>query len=199
MPVPVRVEVQVVLGAGALLGLDDEPGLLRGYGAVPAWVVRDLVGSADRSGAATTLRALFCDPVDGRLVAMDAKTRRFAGGLRQFALYRDQQCRLSGGRIVDVDHIDEHNLGGPTVAGNGQGLGKGAHVVKDHPGVGVAALPTQPVGDGLDHLRAHAPDVEWTLPTGHRHRSTPPPALGPGSHPDQPEPLAPHHDQPPSD
>ena len=160
------VEVQVVLGAGTLLGLDDEPGLLRGYGAVPAWVVRDLVGSADRSGAATTLRALFCDPADGRLVAMDAKTRRFAGGLRQFALYRDQQCRLSGGRIVDVDHIDEHRLGGPTVAGNGQGLGKDAHVVKDHPGIGVAALPTQPVGDGLDRYRAHAPDIEWTLPTG---------------------------------
>ena len=133
-----------------------------------------------------------------RLVAMDSTARCFTGGLRQFALYRDQGCRLAGGRIVDVDHITEHHHGGPTEAGNGQGLGKLAHVVKDHPAIGVTALPVEPVGDGLDHLRAHAPDVEWTLPTGHRHRSTPPPALGPGSRPhdDQPRPGPPQPDRP---
>ena len=43
--------------------------------------------------------------------------------------------------------------------------------------------PAQPHRDGLDHYRTHAPDIEWTLPSGHTHTRTPPPALGPGSDP----------------
>jgi hypothetical protein len=38
-------------------------------------------------------------------------------------------------------------------------------------------------GELLDRLRANAPDLEWTFPTGHIHRSEPPPALGHGSSP----------------
>jgi len=182
---PTRVEVQVVISAATLLGLDNAPGLLRGYGAVPAWVLHDLAASADRTGARTTLRGLFCDPVDGRLVAMDSTARCFTGGLRRFALYRDQHCRLSGGRIVDVDHIAEHRSGGATAAANAQALGKLAHVLKDHPAITVSPLAPIQLGDGLDHLRANAPDVEWTLPTRRSRLSEPPPALGPGSRPER--------------
>ncbi len=179
---PADVEVQVVISAATLLGLDNEPGLLRGYGAVPATVVRDIVDGADRAGARTVLRGLFADPVDGRLVAMDSSARFFAGGLRQFVLARDQSCRFGGGQIVDVDHVIDRHRGGPTTAANGQSLGKLAHVLKDHPGISVTTLPPVAVGDGLDHLRAHAPDVEWTLPTGDTRINSPPPVLGPGSH-----------------
>jgi hypothetical protein len=59
-------------------------------------------------------------------------------------------------------------------------------VLKDHPGVNVTALPPLTVGDGLDHLRVHAPDVEWRWPSGHTHRCQPPAALGPGSRPHPP-------------
>jgi len=184
--VPMRVEVQVVISAATLLGLDNAPGLLRGYGAVPAWVLHDLVdNAAAATEARTTLRGLFCDPVDGRLVAMDSTTRCFSGGLRKFALYRDQHCRLSGGRIVDVDHIAEHRSGGKTSATNAQALGKLAHVLKDHPAITVTPLTSIQLGDGLDHLRANAPDVEWKLPTGRTRLSEPPPALGPGSRPER--------------
>ncbi|MBA2507174.1 MAG: hypothetical protein H0V32_00305 [Nocardioidaceae bacterium] len=179
---PVAAEVQVVISASTLLGLDDEPGMLRGYGAIPSEVLHDILNNSDSTGAPARLRGLFCDPADGRLVAMDSTARCFTGGLRFFALWRDQDCRLSGGRIADIDHIDDHRHGGPTAAANGQGLGKGVHIVKDHPAITVRALPlTLDAGDTLNRLRAHAPDIEWTMPTGHTHTRPPPPALGHGS------------------
>ncbi len=176
------------MSASTLLGLDDQPAMMRGYGAVAAEVVHDVVESSDLPA----LRSLYCDPVDGRLVAMDSTARFFTGGLRQFQLFRDQDCRLSGTRIVDVDHVREVQDGGPTTAANGQGLGKQAHVIKDHPGWRVHALDPLVVGDGLDHLRAHSPDLRWTTPTGHTYAHAPPPALGHGSRPD-PSSTAPDH------
>ncbi len=183
---PLAVEVQVVISAATLLGIDDAPGMLRGYGAVPASVIRDIVAAADAGSARTRLRALFCDPVDGRLVAMDSTARCFVGGLRQFAVCRDHDSRLGGGRIVDVDHIVDHHAGGPTSAGNAQSLGKLPHVLKDHPAITVQALAPASRGDGLDQLRIHTPGIGWRLPSGRTHTSRPPPALGLGSGPDPP-------------
>jgi len=176
--VPTKAEVQVVISAATLLGLDDAPALLRGYGAIPVGVAHDIVDNA----TSTTLRGLFADPVDGRLLAMDSSARCFEGGLRQFDLFRDQRCRLSGGRIAELDHVKEAAKGGPTTAGNGQGLGKNPHVIKDHPAIHVHT-ETPKVGDVLDGLRANAPTVAWTMPTGHTYRLPPPPALGEGSRP----------------
>jgi len=59
--IPAKVEVQVVISAATLLGLDDAPCLLRGYGAIPVEVARDIVDNA----TSTTLRGLFADPVVG--------------------------------------------------------------------------------------------------------------------------------------
>ena len=182
---PGSVEVQVVISAATLLGLDDQPGMLRGYGAIPADVIADIVDTAESSGARTTLRGLLCDPVDGRLVAMESDARYFTGRLRDFGLFRDQDCRLTGGRIVDIDHVHDYQNGGATSASNGQGLGKLAHLLKDHPGMQVSALPRLVLGDGLDHLRSHAPDIGWTTPSGHTYRQSPPPALGHGTRPDE--------------
>ena len=182
------MEVQVVLQMSTALGLDRDPGLLRGYGAIPADVIADIVDSAELSGARTTLRALFCDPLDGRLVAMDSKARRFTGGLRQFALYRDQNDRLTGGTIRDLDHIIDHDRGGPTTAANAQGLARRTHTLKDHPAIRAQTQAPNPQRDGLDHYRAHAPDVRWTMPTGHHYDSPPPPVLGYGSDPAEADP-----------
>ncbi|MGI8675636.1 MAG: hypothetical protein ACR2JT_01725, partial [Nocardioidaceae bacterium] len=177
--IPAKVEVQVVISAATLLGLDDAPCLLRGYGTIPGEVARDIVDNA----TSTTLRGLFADPVDGRLLAMESSARCFEGGLRQFDLYRDQRCRLSGGRIRAIDHVKEVQDGGPTSAGNGQGLAKNPHVVKDHPEVTVNVDTGPLLGDDLDTLRENAPNVTWTMPTGHSYQLPPPPTLGEGSRP----------------
>ena len=68
---------------------------------------------------------------------METRTRLYAGSLREFAISRDQTCRLTGGRIRDIDHLQPHINGGPTTAGNAQALTKNAHVLRDHPGVHV--------------------------------------------------------------
>ena len=180
--------MQVVLQLSTVLGLDREPGLLRGYGAIPPDVVADIVDSAELSGGRTTLRALFCDPLDGRLLAMESRARRFTGGLRQYGLYRDQSDRLTGGTIRDLDHIVAHETGGPTTAANAQGLGRRTHTLKDHPTIQAHTLPPNPRRDGLDDHRAHAPDLRWTMPTGHHYDCPPPPVLGPGSDPAETDP-----------
>ena len=174
------VEIQVVLGARTLLGLDDEPALLRGYGPLAASVARELADNAARR----TLRALFADPVDGRLLTMESSARCFTGRLGDLCRWRDQTCRLTDGPIRDVDHREEQGRGGATSARNGQSLGRNAHVVKDHPGIHCRPVDPAPVGDGLDGLRRHAPDVAWRLPAGQRRTSVLPSALGDGARPD---------------
>ena len=174
----------MVVSLATVLGLDDAPGMLRGYGALPADTIREIVEVAEATGATTRLRGLFCDPVDGRLLAMESAAKLFTGGLRQFCAWRDQTDRLTGSRLSDIDHVHPRHQHGPTTAGNGQGLGILTNrVIKQHPDVTVHTLPPLQRGDGLDGYRAHAPDIAWTLPSGRTHTRTPPPVLGPGSDP----------------
>ncbi len=189
---PVNVELQIVISAATALGLDREPGLLRGYGAIPVDLVEEILDTAQHTEGATCIRRLLCDPVDGRLLQMESTARRFTGTLRQFTTWRDQHDRLLGGTIADIDHITDHHLHGPTTAHNGQALSRRTHRIKDHPAVTVQTLAHTTHTDGLDYLRTHAPDITWTLPTGRRHQTAPPPALGPGSDP----PTSPHPPDP---
>jgi len=189
------VEVQVVVSLATVLGLDDDPGLLRGYGALPADTIREIIDTAEATGATTKLRGLFCDPLDARLLTMESTAQLFTGGLRQFCTWRDQTDRLTGSRLSDLDHIHPRHREGRTTAANGQGLGILTNrVLKQHPHVTVHTLPTPQRGDGLDHHRTHAPDIEWTLPSGHTHTRTPPPVLGPGSNPTDHPTHDPAHD-----
>ncbi|HYJ68643.1 MAG TPA: hypothetical protein VEX15_13385, partial [Nocardioidaceae bacterium] len=57
----------------------------------------------------------------------------------------------SGTPIYDIDHIDRHTDGGPTTAGNGQGLGVGDHHTLDLPDWNVTTT----------HAGHH---VTWTTP-----------------------------------
>ena len=45
---------------------------------------------------------------------MDSTARCFTGRLRDFCLWRDQVCRIAGGRIAEVDHRHEAQAQGPT-------------------------------------------------------------------------------------
>ncbi len=185
------VELQVVLAASTLLGLDEEPGMLRGYGTIPAGLARQIADHADSS----VLRRLVCDPIDGRLLAMDTRTRCYTGPSGQFIRWRDQTCRLSGADIRDGDHVVPYAEGGPTSVPNGQGLAKNPHVIREHPDIGVQTVTYRPdpaadpdpqrlLGNAqLTRLRGNAPDILWQMPTGHTYRRKPPPALGHGSQP----------------
>ena len=62
-----------MLADTTLLGIDDEPAWVRGYGPIPAEVARHLVRHAHEHGLAT-LRRLYAHPATGRLVALESRS-----------------------------------------------------------------------------------------------------------------------------
>jgi hypothetical protein len=165
----VGVEVGVVISAGSLLGETQQPAVLNGYGAISPTLARHLA-----AGESVFARRLVCDPVDGQLIHADTGRRCFDGALRRFLKAADRGCRMPvcGSPIRDLDHIHEHRHGGATSGVNGQGLCRGCHTTKHSSGWMIDIDLPPPRG---------RPDLTWITPTGHRYRSRPPPALGPGS------------------
>jgi Domain of unknown function (DUF222) len=163
------VEVGVVVAATSLLGCDNEPATLLGYGAIPPDLARQLA-----SGDSVFARRLVCDPIDGSLLSMDTRRRRFDGPLRTFLKLADQTCRLPVccGPIRELDHIRPHAEGGSTSGENGEGLCKPDHVVRHLLGWRLSKRP---------HPRGGRPTVIWRTPSGMTYESRPPPVLGPGS------------------
>ncbi len=132
----------VVIADETLLGGDDSPAVVAGYGPIPAAVARGLVNAAvtdERSRA--TLRRLYRHPKSGALVAMESRSRRFPRGLATFIGLRDQTCRTPycDAPIRHRDHATPHHRGGPTSAANGLGDCERCNYAKEAPGWQVSA------------------------------------------------------------
>ena len=175
IPGPAPVAVNLTVSDATLLDGGHAPGWIAGYGPVPAGVARDLVATA-LAEAHATLRRLYTTSA-GALVAMDARSRTFPASLGLFIDLRDQSCRTPwcDAPIRHRDHVVPDHAGGPTSAGNGQGLCEACNQAKEAPGFAATARD----------------DVVTTItPTGHRVRSRAP-ALPPG---DPPTPVRPQVD-----
>jgi hypothetical protein len=164
------VAVDLVITDETLLGGDNVPATVAGYGPIPASVARGLVGKAvidERSRC--TLRRLYKHPRSGELVAMESRARLFPKGLAKFIDLRDQSCRTPycDAPIRHHDHAQPSHRDGPTSAENGLGKCEHCNYVKEAPGWRVSA--------GSEN-GSHA--AEFTTPTGHRYRSTAPPLPG---------------------
>ena len=168
---PADLEVQVVLSDATLLGSEHQPGHLVGFGPVPAPWARDLVLEGLSDDERVILRRLWAAPDTGRLVAMESTASAFPQALRRFLDSRDQFCRTPWceAPIRHTDHVRPRSARGPTTADNGQGLCEACNYAKSSPGWRAVAVPDDPVG-------RHT--VVTTTPTGHRYRSTAPPAPG---------------------
>ncbi len=131
----VPVEVQVVLSDTTLLGQDDAPARIPGYGPVPAGIARELMSSADDE-AKVWLRRLYTHPQSGALTQVESTRRVFPRGMRRFITTRDQTCRTPwcDAAIRHLDHIRDHAHGGSTSLSNGQGLCEGCNYLKQTPG-----------------------------------------------------------------
>jgi len=165
---PVTVDISLVMTDRSLLGGDDEPALLPGFGLVPAALARDLVAAAIDEGHAW-LRRLYTSPATGDLVAMDSRARHFPTGLGRFIHVRDGgRCRTPwcDAPIRQLDHAVRHTDGGTTSGPNGQGLCEACNLAKEAAGWRARPRP------GPRHT------VETTTPTGHRYRSLAPPLPG---------------------
>ena len=173
---PVPVAVNLVLSDQALLGVENAPAVIAGYGTVPSALAQRLISCAVADGASwATLRRLYASPASGALVAMESRARLFPKGLADFIGLRDQRCRTPycDAPIRHRDHANPHRRGGPTAAVNGLGMCECCNYTKD--------------GDGWDVHAGQGPDTRHTAqfrtPTGSHHHSTAPPAAGTPSRP----------------
>ncbi len=143
-----RPQVQVVVGLGTLLGLDEAPGELAGYGPITA-------GTARRIAADATWRRLTVDPRTGRFDELSVDSYEPPQDMADHVAARDVTCRSPGCRQpahrCDLDHRVPHPRG-PTDAANLQLLCRSHHTVKTHTATAVEI-------DGTDGLR-------FTLPSG---------------------------------
>ncbi len=165
------IAVDLVITDETLLGDDDTPAVVSGYGPIPASVARGLVSNAvSDERARCTLRRLYRHPTSGQLVAMESRSRLFPKGLAKFIQLRDQTCRTPycDAPIRHLDHAQPHRRGGPTSAHNGLGACERCNYAKEATGWEVSA------GDENGQHTA-----EFITPTGHHYHSTAPPTPGP--------------------
>jgi hypothetical protein len=163
------IAVNLVLSDYTLLGGDDHPATLAGYGPIPAAVARGMVAAAvcdPRSKA--TLRRLYARPDTGALVAMESRSRRFPQGLATFIDLRDQRCRTPycDAAIRHRDHATPYASGGHTCAANGLGLCESCNYTKETPGWQVTTTTEK---------RSARHRADFTTPTGAHYHSTAPP------------------------
>jgi hypothetical protein len=165
---PTRPVVRVTVPASALLGLDDAPADLDGFGPVPADVAAQIATDA-------TWQRLLTDPVTGVLTDYSTTTYRPGKVLRQAVATRDQTCEFlhceHPAHWDDLDHIVpfDHDLDpttlppgtpGQTRAQNLQPLCRQHHLLKTHAGWSVVRDPATGV-------------TTWTTPTGRTHTRPP--------------------------
>ncbi|MFI2364331.1 HNH endonuclease [Promicromonospora sp. NPDC019610] len=171
--ITVRPQVRVTVPATMLLGLDDTPGHLHGYGPIPA-------DQAARIATDATWQRLLTDPVTGILTDYSTTTYQPGKTLRHAVIARDQTCCFPqcdrSARWTDLDHIQafDHQLDlasqspeapGQTRATNLQPLCRGHHLAKTHHGWDVSRDPDTGI-------------TTWTAPTGHTY-TRPPTQTGP--------------------
>jgi Domain of unknown function (DUF222)/HNH endonuclease len=166
--VPAPVSVNLVLSDATLLGGDNTPADICGYGPIPAAVARAMVSRAvaDRRSRAT-LRRLYAHPRAGALVAMESRARLFPRGLTAFIELRDQRCRTPycDAPIRHRDHAQPWAASGPTTADNGLGLCERCNYTKEGAGWRVST--------SIDETHTHT--AEFMTPTGKSYRSEAPP------------------------
>lgn len=164
----VPVGLNLVVSDESLLADGPDPAVLQGYGPIPAAVARQMALAAllDPQVEAA-VRKLYADPATGNLVAMESTARAFPKGLRWLIALRDQRCRTPycDAPVRHVDHITRHADGGPTSAGNGQGLCERCNYAKESPAWHTATT--------YDRYGRHTTEI--TTPTGRTYRSTAPP------------------------
>ena len=156
------VSVAVTVPVMTLLGHEDAPGILEGYGPIDAQTARRLAAHAP------SFNRLLTHPVTGSLLDVDRGVYRPPADLKRWLAITDVTCAFPGcnrlARNSDIDHIVDHQFGGKTRASNLVHLCRHHHRLKHMTRWTVRA-------DKQDHARR----VEWSSPTGHVRGQDPPP------------------------
>lgn len=111
-----RPAVQITVAASTLMGLDDQPGDLDGYGPVTAAMARRI--AADETA---TWRRLVTDD-HGHVTSMSRKAYRPTAAMVDLVLARDRHCVFPGCRRAakysDLDHVQPYRRGDETTTAN---------------------------------------------------------------------------------
>jgi hypothetical protein len=154
--------IQVTVAATTLLGVDDRPGELAGYGSIPADVARRIAYDSD-----ATWRRLLTDPRSGVLLDYGTTVYRPPPPLDRHVVARDQVCAFPGCRqpaiACDLDHRVPFPHG-PTSEDNLSPLCRHHHRARHE-----AGWRWHRSADGV---------ITWTAPTGHQYPVPTPPVLG---------------------
>ena len=154
-----RPSIQIVVSADTLLGLDDEPADLAGYGPITAETARRY--AADESG---TWRRLLTDPDTGALLDIGRDSYRPAQRLRDFVQARDGVCCFptcgQPGYRCEFEHIVAFSEGGQTCRCGGALACRRHNLCK--------------AGTGWQYRRLPDGSFRWTDDTGHEYTGHPP-------------------------
>lgn len=157
-----RVSVAVTVPVMTLLGHDDGPGILEGYGPIDAETARRLAAHAP------SFTRLLTHPVSGALLDVDRGVYRPPADLKRWLEVTDVTCAFPGctrlARTSDIDHIVDHQFGGQTRSGNLVHLCRHHHRLKH-------MTRWKAHATGEDRARR----IEWSSPTGFHREQDPPP------------------------
>ena len=146
-------QIQVTVAATTLLGMDEQPGELAGYGAIDAQTARGIAAEG-------TWRRLLTDPVSGTLLDVGTTTHRPPADMARHVEIRDQTCRyptcIRPAERAELDHTVRYPEG-PTAHDNLAVLCCRHHQLKH-----AFEQPGQPT-----LAQSRSGELRWTLPTGH--------------------------------
>ena len=155
--VPSEGAVDISVDLETLLGLNDHPGEIAGYGPVIADITRKVVERQSEG----TWRFSVVEPGTGRPLATGTTRRRPTAAQHQEVVARNRTCIFPGCRMpardCDLDHRIPWAEGGRTRAEDLGPLCRHDHGIRHAAGWTYEILP-----DG---------DVEWTTRLGHTHRT----------------------------
>jgi hypothetical protein len=179
----IQGSVMITVPVLTALGTSDTPGILEGYGPIPAEVAREIAAGAP------SFTRLLTHPETGAVLSVGTDQYRVPADLRRVLRLRDGTCRFPGcarpAARSDIDHTQAWEAGGPTDLNNLAHLCRPHHRLKHHT---LWAVHQEPGGV-----------LCWTSPAGQTHRTSPETYLGPPvTHADKPEPATPQGAQTPS-
>jgi hypothetical protein len=156
--------IHVTVAAGTLLGLDDKPGELSGYGPITAQMARELAADG-------VWRRILTDPA-GMPLEVGSTTYRPSTALAEHIRLRDGTCRFPGCRHpawrCDLDHGTPYPQG-DTAPRNLSCLCRHHHRLKH---------------ERKWTMRIHEDgSIRWTSPTGRSYDTTPEPVGEPNAPP----------------
>ena len=125
-----RPAIQVTIAASTLMGLDDQPAELDGYGPITAVMARRIA-----TDPTATWRRILTDD-HGHVLHASYKTYRPTADMIRTVIARDQHCTFPGCRraaqLNDLDHITAWQPGDETTTANLQSLCRRHHRLKHH-------------------------------------------------------------------